>query len=148
VARDDFRTAFVAELSASGLSRRRALFVGGSKLIENPATRFEEREYAPRRPPPWEFFDLRDDPGERRNLARFDAADAARLAADGLQPARLPELRRAAERLRAAANEERARVVPDPDALSYRPSESAGAQLHALAYTLGGDASSDEEGDD
>ena len=148
VARDDFRTTFVAEVSASGLSRRRALVVGGAKLIENPATRFEEREYAPRRPPPWEFFDLRADPGERRNLARFDAADAARLAADELQPARLPELRRAAERLRAAANEERARVVPDLDALFYRPSGTAGAQLQAIGYTLGGHASSDEEGDD
>jgi len=46
VAHEDFRGAFVAEVSAAGLSRRRALVVGGSKLIENPATRFEEREYA------------------------------------------------------------------------------------------------------
>jgi hypothetical protein len=138
-------------VSAAGLSRRRALVVGGAKLVENPATRFEEREYAARRPPPWEFFELRADAGERRNLAVLDAAGAggpAALAADDRQPPRLAELRRAAERLRAAANEERARVVPDREALTYRPSEGAGAQLRALAYTLAGDASSDEEGDD
>jgi arylsulfatase A-like enzyme len=151
VAHEDFRSAFVAEVSAAGLSRRRALVVGGAKLVENPATRFEEREYSARRPPPWEFFELRADAGERRNLAVFEAAGAggtAALAADDRQPPRLADLRRAAERMRAAANEERARVVPDREALTYRPSEGAGAQLRALAYTLAGDASSDEEGDD
>src|SRR5262249_40215209 len=88
---------------------------------------------------------------ETRNLARLEpaaAGAAAGLAADELQPAHLLELRRVAERMRAAANEERARVVPDREALSYRPSESAGAQPKALAYTLGGDASADEEGEE
>jgi arylsulfatase A-like enzyme len=148
IADDDWKSSFWSEVAAPGLSRRRALVAGPDKWIESPIDRYEEREYAGVPPPPFELFDLREEPRERRNRARLVArADGGglELAADDRQEGRLLELRKAAERLRAALNAERARLLPDLSAIDYRQSESATAQLKALAYTIGTNSDDDDD---
>jgi arylsulfatase A-like enzyme len=148
VADDDFKRAFWAEVAAPGLSRRRALLAGADKLIESPAAGFEERDYARVPPPPLELYDLKGDPRERRDRVALvaDAKGGGLVPADE-QPERplLERLRKAAAQLRAALNEERARLLQGRDALDYRPGASSQAQLKALAYPGGASPGDDDD---
>lgn len=148
IADDDFKRAFWAEVAAPGLSRRRALLAGADKLIESPSAGFEERDYARVPPPALELYDVKGDPRERRNRVALvaDAKGGGLVPADG-QPEGplLGQLRKAAERMRSALNDERARLLSGRDAIDYQPGASSQAQLKALAYP--GGASPDDDDD-
>ena len=146
IADEDFKRAFWAEVAAPGLSRRRALVAGTHKLIESPAARYEERDYARVPPPALELYDLSGDPRERRNRARLVAGAGGGglvLADDQPEGPLLEQLRKAAQRMRAALDDERSRLLPDRGAIEYRPGESA--QLRALAYPAGASSEDDDD---
>jgi len=145
---DSFDESFLAEVSSPGLSRRRALLAGRVKLIEAPATRFEEAEYRAWRPPELELFDLAADPHERENLVRLAAPGE-----DG-RPSVLPDaeqhpacngLRRALERRRAELDARRRELLPDAGAIEYAATGDARRLLEAVGYTVGAGIEDDEE---
>jgi arylsulfatase A-like enzyme len=138
---DEFADAFYAEVSAPGLARRRALRVGSSKWVTTPGTGgrdaangprdFEEREYAARRAPEFELYDLATDSRERTNLAGAPENGAAANDAERSRKmrarldARVDELRR-----------ERGQMLADPRSLEYALDADEARRLRELGYVL------------
>jgi arylsulfatase A-like enzyme len=145
---DGFAESFWAEVTAPGLSRRYALRSGRFKLIDVPDSAFEEPEYARRRPPELELFDLAADRGERANLVLLDAVGASGrpgVRPDPEQPAALAGMRRALAQRRAELDARRAELLPDARALEYLAGGDALRLLRELGYAAGAGATSEDE---
>ena len=111
----------LAEVDARNLSRRRALVdETGRKWIENPDPSGEEPEFASRRPPRTELYDLRQDPREGSTLT---------LAGP---PGLAEELARLLEELDRRHRER----VPLEEMLQGRVSAAMVRQLEALGYVI------------
>jgi arylsulfatase A-like enzyme len=123
------------EVDAENLTERYAYYQWPFKLIYNPDTAREEREYQQRRPVPWELFDLQQDPQEQQNLLRYEERPRSRtLLPDAEQPANFPELQTALQNWLEGLQEERELVIGDGSQLSGKMSEEQRQLLIALGY--------------